>query len=256
MTPPFLTSPLLDAPGLAHGFFGRAGGVSTGIFASLNTGPGSSDAAADVAENRRRCANALGVEPDYLLTNYQLHSPIAVYVDGPWATAPARADALVTDRSGLALGVLAADCIPWLLADIEAGVIAAVHAGWRGALAGVLENAVEEMTKRGADPARICAALGPCLHQSNFEVGLELVDAFKQSFPQAERYFSPGRESEKRQLDLAGFAAWRLTSVGVVQVDDLEICTLAAPEKYFSYRASRRRGDTDYGRNLSAIALA
>lgn len=255
MTPPYLTSKLLAAPGLAHGFFSREGGVSEGMFASLNAGVGSGDDPSAVRENRRRCAAALGIAPEGLLTNYQCHSAKVVIVDGPQEGAPAEADALVTNAPGLALGVLAADCMPWLFYEPEARVIAAAHAGWRGALAGVLENAVAAMESLGAARARIRAALGPCLRQANFEVGLDLLDAFTTKHESADRFFAPGRTEEKRQLDLAGFAAWRLESAGVQQIDDTGICTLAAPERYFSYRAGRRRGDDDYGRNLSAIAL-
>ncbi|VAW03092.1 FIG00003370: Multicopper polyphenol oxidase, partial [hydrothermal vent metagenome] len=172
MTPPFLTSSLLAAPNLMHGFFGRAGGVSTGVYASLNVGAGSDDRPDDVRENRRRCATALDCDADRLVTNYQIHSSEVVIVDAPWPEAPAKADGLVTKTRGLALGVLAADCMAWLFADPEAGVIAAAHAGWRGALAGVLENTVAAMESLGAKRGNIRAALGPCLQQPNFEVGL------------------------------------------------------------------------------------
>lgn len=255
MTPPFLTSALLTAPNLTHGFFGRAGGVSTGVYASLNVGPGSDDKPDDVTENRRRCAAALGCEPDRLVTNYQIHSSDVVIIDAPWTEAPAKADGLITKTRGLVLGVLAADCMAWLFADPEAGVIAATHAGWRGALAGVLENTVAAMESLGANRADIRAALGPCLQQPNFEVGLDLVDAFTEKFTDAETFFTPGKSAQKRQLDLAGFGAWRLRQSGVERIDDLGLCTLAAPEAYFSYRASRRGAETDYGRNLSAIAI-
>ncbi len=255
MTPPFLTSPLLAAPNLVHGFFGRAGGVSTGVYASLNVGPGSDDRPDDVKENRRRCAAALGCDADRLVTNYQIHSAEVVIVDAAWPGAPAKADGLVTQTRDLVLGVLAADCMAWLLADPKAGVIGAAHAGWRGALAGVLENTVAAMERLGADRCDIRAALGPCLQQSNFEVGLDLVGAFTEKFTDAETFFTPGKSTKKRQLDLAGFGAWRLRQSGVSQIDDLGHCTLAAPEAYFSYRASRRRAETDYGRNLSAIVI-
>lgn len=253
--PPFLTTPLLDRDGVRHGFFSRAGGVSTGVYASLNTGPGSEDDPAAIAENRARCAAALGVEPDHLLTNYQIHSPTVVQVDGPWTDAAPQADGLVTKTPGLALGVLAADCMPWLFSDPEARIIGAAHAGWRGALAGVLENSVDAMETLGADRTRIRAALGPCLRQQNFEVGVELLDAFTEKHAGADQFFGPGAHAEKRQLDLAGFGAWRLRAVGVTAIDDLNVCTLAEKDNYFSYRGSRRDGNADYGRNLSAIAL-
>lgn len=255
MTPPFLTSSALDVRGVAHGFFSRAGGVSNGIYASLNTGPGSNDSSAHIIENRRRCAKAINVDSDRLLTNYQVHSANVVTVTAPWTDGPPKADAMVTNTPGLGLGVLAADCMQWLFADPEAGVIGAAHAGWRGALAGVLENTIDAMESIGAARERIRAALGPCLRQPNFEVGLDLVHAFHAKHPESERFFAPGINTEKRQLDLAGFGLWRLQEVGVSAINDLEICTLAEPGRYFSYRASRHVGDDDYGRNLSAIAL-
>ncbi|NNE40697.1 MAG: peptidoglycan editing factor PgeF [Marinicaulis sp.] len=255
MTPPFLTVDCLAAPNIRHGFFGRAGGVSSGIFASLNTGPGSGDDLAHVAENRRRCAAALGVDGERLVTNYQIHSPDVLVIDNPHDGEPHEADAIVTNTPGLALGALAADCMPWLFADAEAGVIAAAHAGWRGALAGVLENTVAAMIKIGASPENIAAGLGPCLRQPNFEVGLDLVSAFTDKHPNANAFFAPGRNDEKRQFDLAAFAQWRFREVGVCLYGDTGECTLAAPEKYFSYRASRMITEGNYGRNLSAIAL-
>ena len=254
MTPPFLRTPLLTRPGLTHGFFGRAGGVSSGMFSTLNTGLGTRDNLEAVAENRRRCVQALGARR--LLTVHQIHSGEAAIVHEPWADeARPRADAMATDCVGFALGVLAADCMPFLFADMSAGVIGAAHAGWRGALAGVLESTVGAMRRLGAHPGRIVAALGPCLRQPNFEVGLEVLDAFVGDYPESERFFRPGASPEKRQLDLAGFGRWRLAETGVSRLDDVDVCTLAASETYFSYRASRRRGDADYGRNLSAIAL-
>lgn len=254
-TPPYLVSPLLDRPGISHGFFTRAGGVSAPPYSSLNTGPGSGDRPEDVAENRRRCAAALGVAPDRLLTGYQVHSADVNIVAGPWDNGPEKVDALVTKTPGLALGVLAADCMPFLFADEDAGVIGSAHAGWRGALAGVLENAVAAMVSLGARPERIRAALGPCLRQPNFEVGLDLLEAFTGKHPEAARFFAPGITSDKRMLDLAGFGIWRLEQSGVREIDDTGLCTLARPDRYFSYRAMRRNGEADYGRNLSAICL-
>ncbi len=253
--PPYLSSPLLTDAGASHGFFGRAGGVSTGRFASLNTGLGSADNPEHAAMNRARCAIALGIEPDRLLTLRQVHSPAAIVVHECWAGQGPEADAMVTRRRGVALGVLAADCMPFLFIDAQAGVIGAAHAGWRGALAGVLEATVEAMRAEGAAPGRIATALGPCLRQPNFEVGLDLVDEFLARHPSSGRFFAPGAAPDKRQFDLAGFGLWRLADCGVRHVDDLGVCTLARPDDYFSYRAGRRNGATDYGRNLSAIAL-
>ncbi|MEM9619206.1 MAG: peptidoglycan editing factor PgeF [Pseudomonadota bacterium] len=254
--PPFLTAPgLAKCANVSHGFFGRAGGVSSGIYTSLNTGPGSEDSKANVVRNRSRCAEVIGASSDHLLTVYQVHSPEVVTVERPWTSAPPKADGMVTSTPGLAIGVLAADCMPWLLADPEAGVIGAAHAGWRGALSGVLENTVTAMENLGAVRERIRAAIGPCLRQPNFEVGLDLVEEFISRHPQSERFFAPGVSTEKRQFDLVAFGAWRLRESGVTRIDDLGICTLGAPEAYFSYRNSRRREEPDYGRNLSAIAL-
>lgn len=255
VTTPSLTSNLLEAPGVRHGFFGRAGGISEGVFASLNTGVGSSDDSGAVAENRRRCAEALGVAPTHLLTNYQIHSNTVLIVDGPPKDGRQKADGLVTATPGLALGALAADCMPWLFHDREADIIGAAHAGWRGALAGVLENTIAAMVSLGANPENIRGCLGPCLHQANFEVGLDLVDAFQEKFSESARFFAPGINDEKRQFDLAQFGMWRLRESGVHQCDDINQCTLGQSDQYFSYRASRRRDEADYGRNLSAIAL-
>ncbi len=255
VTPPFLTAGILGADGAVHGFFSRAGGVSKGDYAALNTGPGSGDDAGGVAENRRRCAAALAVDSGHLLTGYQTHSADVITVAEPWRGAPARADALVTRTPGLAIGVLTADCMPFLFLDRQARVVAAAHAGWRGALAGVLENTIAAMVRAGAKTENIRAAAGPCLRQPNFEVGIDLVHAFTARHPESDRFFSPGVNDKKRQLDLAGYGAWRLRNAGVKKLDDLGVCTLAEPDRYFSYRAAMRAGQTDYGRNLSAIAL-
>ncbi|MEM9494598.1 MAG: peptidoglycan editing factor PgeF [Pseudomonadota bacterium] len=248
-------SDILKSPGVRHGFFGRAGGVSVGEYETLNTGPGSDDAPEAVSENRRRCAVALGVAPANLLTAHQVHSPDVIVMNGPWPGTPAKVDALVTKTPGLAVGALAADCMPVLFADPDARVIGAAHAGWRGALAGVLDNTVAEMITLGADVENIRAVIGPCLRAHSFEVGLEFVDAFNAVHDDAKRFFSPGVSAEKRQFDSAGYAAWRLRNNGVTKIDNIDICTVAASDAYFSYRVSKRNGNRDYGRNLSAIAL-
>lgn len=251
MTPPCLEASTIG--GAPHGFFGRAGGVSVGMFASLNAGLGSADNPDGVAENRERCQRALGA--DFLLTLYQIHSGDAVIVTEPWTGAGPRADGMATKLKGTALGVLAADCMPFLFVDPEAEVIGAAHAGWRGALAGVLPATINAMKTLGARPDRIKAALGPCLRQPNFEVGLEVLHAFTAKHPDAEHFFAAGLSTGKRQFDLAGFGREELLRAGVEALDDLGVCTLEEKDRYFSFRASRRAGEADYGRNLSAIAL-
>ena len=251
--PPFVTSAALAGADAAHGFFSRLGGVSTGPFESLNTGPGSSDAPEAVAENRARCARAIGADPRHLTTLHQIHS--ATVVTAPFNGARPEADGVVSNRPGLALGVLTADCMPFLFIDPQSRVIAAAHAGWRGALCGVLGATVDAMCALGARPDQIIAGVGPCLRQPNFEVGIDLLSAFTDKHPQSEEFFKPGVNSEKRQFDLVGFGIWRLAQVGVTRTDDAAICTLADNERYFSYRAARRSGHADYGRNLSLIML-
>ena len=256
MSVPIKKAQNLDAlNGFSHGFFSRHGGVSSTPYDTLNTGLGSDDEPTRVHENRARCAGALGAVPDHLLTVHQIHSDIAVRVNGPWPGSPTRADGMVTDRPGLALGVLAADCMPFLFADPNAGIIGAAHAGWRGALGGILEATIAAMIKLGADPSYIKGAIGPCLRQPNFEVGLDLYDAFTSKYPQSRRFFAPGCSSEKRQLDLSGFGIWRLNEVGVTDINDIGVCTLTRHEDYFSYRHACQTNQADYGRNLSAIMI-
>ena len=235
-------------------FFGRHGGVSAGVYESLNCGPGSDDAPDAVAENRKRCLNALGAND--LATVYQVHSAKAVYLESP-QTPPPEADAIVTGCPGLAIGILTADCMPVLLHDPAAQIIGAAHAGWKGALAGVLENCVSLMTRHGAQPDRIRAAIGPCLQQPNFEVGFDLIDAFSSKYKDMDRFLSPASDPEKRLFDLTGFGCWRLEEAGLKHdhIDVLPQCTLGAPADFFSYRHSRKAGLADYGRNLSAILL-
>jgi len=252
-----LTAANLDAGGgVRHGFFTRDGGVSTGIYRSLNCGYGSHDDRAAVRENRARVATALGVARDHLITIHQVHSADAVVVHEPWSPADApRGDAMVTDRPGIALGVLAADCAPVLFADASAGVIGAAHAGWRGALGGVLEAAVVAMTRLGARHAGIAAAVGPCIAQASYEVGSEFREAFLAADDGHGRYFVVSDRPEHFRFDLAGFVGDRLDALGLGAVTRLGIDTYHQEERFFSYRRTTHRQEADYGRQISAVLL-
>lgn len=205
--------------------------------------------------NRDRVRDALGAAS--LVTAHQTHSAAALFVDAPWGGAPATADALVTDRPGLAVGALAADCMTVLFREPGAGLVAAAHAGWRGSLAGVLEATVERLAEHGADRARIACAFGPCLRAESFEVEDDLIEAVTSAHPEAERFFLPARRRGKHLYDHVGFGRWRLVAAGVApsRIDDVGGDTLSRQSGCFSYRASRRDGAPDYGRNLSAICL-
>jgi polyphenol oxidase len=247
---------LVSLAGIRHGFFTRDGGVSDGIYASLNGGPGSADVPAKVAENRARMAAALGVPADRLLTAYQIHSADVVVVERPWAAAERpRADAIVTRTSGIAIGVTTADCAPVLFADVEAGVIGAAHAGWRGALTGVLEATIAAMLHCGAERGRITTAVGPTIRQQNYEVGLELAARFEGADRATARFFRPSSRPGHALFDLPGFITARLRAAGIDRVEDLGHCTYADPEWFFSYRRSTHRNEADYGRHINAIAL-
>jgi YfiH family protein len=248
---------LAALPGIRHGFFTRTGGVSQGIYASLNGGLGSHDAAADVAENRSRMAAALAVQPDRLLTAYQTHSPDVVTVAAPWSpdTRP-RADAIVTRTRGLGIGVTTADCGPVLFADPQAGVIGAAHAGWRGALHGVLEATIAALESCGADRSRVVAALGPMIRQPNYEVGPEFVARFEAADAANKRFFKPSARAGHALFDLAGYIAARLRNCGIDHIEDIGRCTYGEPGTFFSYRGSTHRGEPDYGRHVNGIALA
>jgi YfiH family protein len=242
--------------GIHHAFFTREGGVSEGLYASLNAGVGSSDDPAKVAENRARMARAVGVAPERFLTAYQIHSPEVVVAEEPWQseTRP-RADAIVTRMPGLAIGVSTADCGPVLFADPHARVIGAAHAGWRGALAGVLEAAIGGMEKLGAERGRIVAAMGPMISQDNYEVGEDLVAQFTGTDPANARFFRRGRPG-RAQFDLPGYIAARLASAGIDNVENLGHCTYADPQRFYSFRRTTHRGEPDYGRHVNAIALS
>jgi polyphenol oxidase len=251
-----IEAPVLALDGIRHGFFTRAGGVSGGLYASLNGGVGSNDAAADVAENRARMATALGVAPHRLVTAYQIHSPQVVVAETPWAAdARPRADAIVTRMRALAIGITTADCGPVLLADPDAKVIGAAHAGWRGALAGVAEAAVEAMERLGAERRHIRAALGPMIRQSNYEVGPDLIARFAAEDHASHRFFAPAGREGHALFDLAGYISARLTRAGIRHIEDVGLCTYADAERFYSYRRTTHRAEPDYGRHVNAIAL-
>jgi YfiH family protein len=234
-----------------HGFLGRRGGVSTGLVSGLNVGTGSQDDPAAVAENRRRAAEA--VLPDArLVTVYQVHSPDCVVADTWDFEDRPKADALVTDRPGLLLGILTADCAPVLLADAEAGVVGAAHAGWKGALGGVVESTIATMERMGARRDRIAAAVGPCIARSSYEVDEAFARRFEETDPDNERFFTDGRAG-RFQFDLEGYVAARLAAAGVTRVDALGLDTYADEEQFFSFRRATHRGEPDYGRQIALI---
>lgn len=250
------TSPLLAAiPGVRHAFFTREGGVSQGIYAGLNGGIGSNDDPAHVAENRRRMAARMGVEPAQFLTAFQVHSPDVAVVTAPWDTqARPRVDAMVTKLPGLALGVTTADCGPVLFADPKARVIGAAHAGWKGAFSGVLEATIGEMEKLGASRADMVVAIGPLIRQASYEVGAEFVERFVREDGDYSRFFIPSAREGHAMFDLAAFIRMRLERAGVETIDDTGIDTYP-DETLFSYRRSVHRGEPDYGRQIHAIVL-
>jgi YfiH family protein len=246
---------ILRSPALGdvtHGFFGRQGGVSTGVYGSLNCGPGSGDDKAHVAENRRRVRAALCAAA--LNTLYQIHSSTVVTVTEPWEQGP-QGDAMVTATPGIALGILTADCAPVLFADAQAKVIGAAHAGWKGAIGGVLANTVAAMEALGAHRANIVAAVGPCISQANYEVGPEFEARFTAEDTRNAQYFVPSDRAAHLRFDLEGFVANRLRAAGVDRIERLAACTYARPADFFSFRRATHRGETDYGREISAIVL-
>lgn len=256
MSLPVLTSPLLDAlPGVRHAFFTRQGGVSTGLYESLNLGRGSQDDPAAVAENRRRAAAHLHVEEPALLACYQIHSATTVEAEHPWGDERPEGDAIVTARPGLACGALSADCAPILLADAEAGVVGAAHAGWKGALGGVVLSAVNAMTRLGADTDRITAVVGPCIGPESYEVGLDFHARFEAEVPLSGRFFRPARQTDKRLFDLPAFVLHQLAEAGVTRTNWIGADTMADEDRFFSNRRAVLQGRSDYGRLLSAIVL-
>jgi polyphenol oxidase len=250
-----LASPLLSAiPGLRHAFFTRDGGVSGAVYASLNGGAGSNDDPAHVAENRRRMAEQMGVMPQHFLSAYQIHSPDAVVATGPWRGERPRADGIVTSTEGLSIGVTAADCGPILFVDPNARVIGAAHAGWKGALTGIVESTVAAMEKLGAERGGIVAAIGPLIRQPSYEVGNEFVERFIEADADNAVFFLPSTREGHAMFDLAGFIRMRLENAGVLMIDDVGIDTYS-DERFYSYRRSVHRKEPDYGRHVHAIAL-
>jgi len=250
-------SPLLSAiPGLHHAFFSREGGVSEGIYAGLNGGVGSQDDPAHVTENRRRMAAALRVPPERFLTVFQIHSPDVAVATHPWDTATRpKADAIVTRTEGLAIGVTAADCGPILFTDPKARVIGAAHAGWKGAIGGVLEATVAAMEALGAARGRIVAAIGPCISQANYEVGPEFRARFVAEDATNARFFVASARDGYNRFDLEGYVAARLAQASVDRIETVAACTYARDADFFSFRRTTHRGEKDYGREISAIVL-
>ncbi len=252
-----LEAPLLaQESGIRHGFFGRKGGVSEGLFATLNCGFGADDEPERVAENRRRAMAGLGRPAEGLVTAYQFHSAEVVLVEQPWSRdAAPRADAMVTRAPQVTLGVLAADCVPILLADAEAKLVGAAHAGWKGALAGVVAAVVAAMIEQGAEAERLVAAIGPAIAQPSYEVGPEFPGPFLAQAHENRRYFKPSSRAGHWLFDIKGYVTARLVAAGIERVDCLPQDTYAEEEAYFSYRRACHSGEADYGRNLSAIGL-
>jgi len=246
----------LDQDGIMHGFFTRRGGASSGIYASLNLGRGSNDKPESVSENRARVARDLGVRRDHMCTLYQIHSAKVVTVTEPWPAKDApEADAMVTATDGIALGILTADCVPVLFSDPVAGVIGAAHAGWGGALGGILENTITAMTDLGASRENINAAIGPCIHQDSYEVGAEFYDRFIESDAENAQFFKSGKP-EHFWFDLPGFVQAQLDAAGIKSTQDISLDTYAEKDAFFSYRRACHQGEDDYGRQISLICLS
>ena len=252
----FLTAESLRIPGVAHGFFTRVGGASQGVYASLNAGVGSRDAPEAVTENRARVAAALGASPERLAVPFQVHSPDAIAITELWPIdARPRCDALVTATPGLALGVTGADCGMILFADQRARVIGAAHAGWKGALTGVVEATVTAMERLGAKRGDIVAALGPCIGHKSYEVGPEFVAAFEGAGDDTARYFAPSRRAGHSMFNLNAYVAERAARAGVGRFEDLCLDTYADESRFFSYRRATHRKEPDYGRLVSVIVM-
>jgi YfiH family protein len=250
-----ITHPLLDRAGIRHGFFTRAGGVSTGLYAGLNTGIGSKDDPAAVAENRRRVAEHMGGVPDDLAACYQIHSAVARVAESGWRGDRPEGDAAVTATPGVICAVLTADCAPVLLTDPEAGVVGAAHAGWKGALGGIIHSTVTAMEAIGASPARIVAVIGPCIAMESYEVGADFQERFEHHDAGGGRFFAPGEAAGKRLFDLPGFVLWRLEQAGVADASWTGDDTRTDAARFYSNRRAYLAGEADFGRMMSAISL-
>ncbi|MEN3931252.1 peptidoglycan editing factor PgeF [Microvirga sp. W0021] len=252
---------LIEAPELSglksvrHAFFTREGGVSSGIYTSLNGGLGSSDTPDNVQENRRRMAECLGVTEPNLVSLYQIHSDKVVVAETPWGAPRPQADAMVTKVPGIALGISTADCGPVLFVDPHHGVIGAAHAGWKGAIGGILEATIAEMEKLGAERRTITAVLGPCISQKNYEVGSEFRDRFIEKTAENSRYFNRSSKDGYFLFDLKGYIAGRMVVAEIGNFHDLGLCTYADEQRFFSFRRATHRQEPDYGRQISAICL-
>lgn len=240
---------------LRHGFFTREGGVSSGAFASLNCGLSNGDSAEHVAANRARVAERLGIAPSHLVTAKQVHGTGVAEVTGPWAGAVPELDALVTSTPGIALGILTADCAPVLLADLAAGVIGAAHAGWRGALAGIIEATLAAMTRLGAQAPRIRAAVGPSIAQASYEIGPKFLAEFVERDPASASFFTPSPAEGRFRFNLPEYTGALLLRAGVTRIEVIDHDTLSNPARFFSHRRSTLAGEAECGRQLSAIVL-
>jgi YfiH family protein len=251
-----IESKVLNIEGIRHGFFTRQGGVSEGIYKSLNCGLSSKDNPEAVHENRRRVASHLTGKSELLSTTNQIHSATAVIIDRPLGSELPKADALVTRKPGIVLGALAADCAPVLLADPIAGVVASAHAGWRGAIEGIVDATVLAMEDLGASRRNIFAAIGPCIGQASYEVDLQFEGKFISQSKNNSRFFAPGAKSEKRQFNLTEYVLRRTQKLGLAAVHALDIDVYPDSERFFSYRRSKHLGEPDYARLVSAISLS
>jgi YfiH family protein len=250
-----ITHPLLARAGVRHGFFTRQGGVSTGLYEGLNTGIGSKDDPAAIAENRRRIAGHFGGGPDDLAACFQIHSAVARVAEAGWKGDRPEGDATVTATPGVICAVLTADCAPILLADPEAGIVGAAHAGWKGALDGIVQSTVTAMQTLGAEPRRMVAVVGPCIARTSYEVGADFQDRFHHHDPGSARFFAPGQSPDKRLFDLPAFVLWRLEQAGVADAAWTGDDTRVDAARFYSNRRAFLAGEADFGRLMSAISL-